>query len=107
VVWLVSSKTSSTYFRTVIPEILNDGRRLLQPWERAGSLDPFEKIYEVSQLLFPPLCPLPEMAPVEKDCHPGALQYLPVPINDAIADPLPISACVPSHRTVSDVHGDS
>ncbi|KAF8493360.1 cytochrome P450 [Russula emetica] len=32
----------------LIPEILNDGRRLLQPWERAGSLDPFEKIYELS-----------------------------------------------------------
>ena len=47
------------------------------------------------------------MAPFENDGHPGVLQYLPVPINGAIADALPIPACIPSHRTVSDVHGDS
>jgi hypothetical protein len=52
VAWPVSSWGISPYSRIVIPEVLNDGRRLLQLWERAGSLDPFEKIYEVSQLLF-------------------------------------------------------
>ncbi|KAH9171337.1 cytochrome P450 [Lactarius sanguifluus] len=31
----------------LIPEILNDGRRLLQPWEKAGTLDPFDRIYEL------------------------------------------------------------
>ncbi|KAI9438629.1 cytochrome P450 [Lactarius indigo] len=31
----------------LIPEILNDGRRLLRPWEKAGSLDPFDRIYEL------------------------------------------------------------
>ncbi|KAH9998593.1 cytochrome P450 [Russula vinacea] len=31
-----------------IPEVLHDCRRLLQPWEKAGSLDPFEKIYELT-----------------------------------------------------------
>jgi hypothetical protein len=55
VAWPVSSQGISPYFRTVIPEILNDGQRLLQLWERAGSVDPFEKISEVSQLLSPPL----------------------------------------------------
>ncbi|KAI0252466.1 cytochrome P450 [Lactifluus subvellereus] len=29
----------------LIPEILIDGRRLLQSWEKAGSFDPFDKIY--------------------------------------------------------------
>ena len=33
----------------MIPEILEDGRRLLQPWEKAGTLDPFDKIYEASR----------------------------------------------------------
>ncbi|KAI0298707.1 cytochrome P450 [Multifurca ochricompacta] len=32
----------------LIPEILDDGRRLLRPWEKAGSLDPFDKIYELT-----------------------------------------------------------
>ena len=36
----------------MIPEILDDGRRLLQPWQKAGTLDPFDRIYEASQLLF-------------------------------------------------------
>jgi hypothetical protein len=49
--WPVSSQGISPYSCIVIPEILNDGQRLLQLWERTGSLDPFEKIYEVSQLL--------------------------------------------------------
>ncbi|KAI0276229.1 cytochrome P450 [Russula aff. rugulosa BPL654] len=31
----------------LIPEILNDAQRLLQLWERAGSLDPFEKIQDL------------------------------------------------------------
>ncbi|KAH9061072.1 cytochrome P450 [Lactarius vividus] len=31
----------------LIPEILIDGRRLFQPWEKAGTLDPFDKIYEL------------------------------------------------------------
>ncbi|KAH9973851.1 cytochrome P450 [Lactifluus volemus] len=31
----------------LIPEILNDGRRLLHSWEKAGSLDPFDKIYGI------------------------------------------------------------
>jgi hypothetical protein len=63
----------SPYFRTVIPEILNDGQRLLQLWGRAGSVDPFEKISEVSQ----PLHPLPEIAPVKKGCwSPNACQLL-------------------------------
>ena len=44
-------RATSPYFRTVIPEILNDIGRLLQAWERAGTLNPFEKIYEVSRLL--------------------------------------------------------
>ncbi|KAF8260831.1 cytochrome P450 [Lactarius quietus] len=35
----------------LIPEILGDGRRLLQPWQKAGTLDPFDRIYEASQLL--------------------------------------------------------
>jgi hypothetical protein len=51
VAWPVSSQGISPYFRTVIPEILNDGQRLLQLWEKAGSVDPFEKISEVGQLL--------------------------------------------------------
>jgi hypothetical protein len=55
VAWPASSRATSPYFRTVIPEILNDYRRPLQSWEKAGSLDPFEKIYEVSQLLSPSL----------------------------------------------------
>jgi len=53
VAWPVSSQGTSPYFRTVIPEMLNDGQQLLQLWERAGSLDPFEKIHEVSQLPHP------------------------------------------------------
>ncbi|KAF8462100.1 cytochrome P450 [Russula ochroleuca] len=32
----------------LIPEVLNDCRRHLQSWEKAGSLDPFEKIYELT-----------------------------------------------------------
>jgi len=36
---------ASPYFRTVIPEILYDSQQLLQPWEKAGTLDPFETIY--------------------------------------------------------------
>lgn len=31
----------------LIPEMLEDGRRLLQPWEKAGTLDPFGRIYEL------------------------------------------------------------
>ena len=50
--WPVSNcQCISPYFRTVLPEILNDGQRLLQLWGTTGSLDPFEKISEVSQLL--------------------------------------------------------
>ena len=48
--WPVLSQGISPYLHTVIPEILNDGQRLLQLWEASGSLDPFEKISEVSQL---------------------------------------------------------
>jgi len=46
-------RAASPYFRTVIPEILNDSQRLLQPWEKAGTLDPFDTIYEVGRLLSP------------------------------------------------------
>ena len=46
--WPVSSQGISSYVRTVIPEILDDGQRLLQLWGKAGSVDPFEKISEVS-----------------------------------------------------------
>jgi hypothetical protein len=81
-----------TLFRTVIPEILNDGQRLLQLWERAGSLDPFEKIHEVSQLLSPSL-PFTGVSA----CHSW---YRGV-------DTLHISANLPSHCSVSDVHRDS
>ncbi|KAH9029066.1 cytochrome P450 [Lactarius pseudohatsudake] len=31
----------------LIPEVLHDGRRLLQPWEKAGTLDPFDRIHEL------------------------------------------------------------
>ena len=48
----MSGRGISPYFRIVIPEILNDGQRLLQLWGRAGSLDPFEKISEVSHPLY-------------------------------------------------------
>ncbi|KAH9029058.1 cytochrome P450 [Lactarius pseudohatsudake] len=30
----------------LIPEVLHNGRRLLQPWEKAGTLDPFDRIPE-------------------------------------------------------------
>ncbi|KAH9011757.1 cytochrome P450 [Lactarius hengduanensis] len=44
--WPMSKSPFSPYFRTVIPEVLHDGRRLLQPWEKAGTLDPFDRIQE-------------------------------------------------------------
>ncbi|KAH8978743.1 cytochrome P450 [Lactarius hatsudake] len=31
----------------LIPEVLNDGRRLLRPWEKAGTVDPFDRIPEL------------------------------------------------------------
>ncbi|KAH9029045.1 cytochrome P450 [Lactarius pseudohatsudake] len=31
----------------VILEVLHDGRRLLQPWEKAGTLDPFDRMHEL------------------------------------------------------------
>ncbi|KAH9057069.1 cytochrome P450 [Lactarius deliciosus] len=31
----------------LIPEVLNDGGRLLQPWEKAGTVDPFDRIPEL------------------------------------------------------------
>jgi len=67
--WPVSSHVISLYFLTVIPEILNDGQRLLQLWGRAGSLDPFEKISEVSQLLSPSL-PFAGDSTCQKDTGP-------------------------------------
>ncbi|KAH8980859.1 cytochrome P450 [Lactarius hatsudake] len=32
----------------MIPEVLNDGRRLLRPWEKAGTVDPFDRIPETA-----------------------------------------------------------
>ena len=61
----MSSQGISYYFRTVIPEILNDGQRFLQLWEKSGSFNSFERIHEVSCLY-----PLPEMmASVKKDAR--------------------------------------
>jgi hypothetical protein len=73
--WPVWSQGISPYFRTVIPAILNDGQRLLQLWGKAGSLDPFEKISEVSQLLLH-LYPLPEIANLSKRNDTMALTHL-------------------------------
>ena len=100
------AKLSQLYFRTVIPEILNDGRRLLQPWERAGSFDPFEKIYEVSRLLSLSL-PFARDGTCQKRWPSGAFVVPSVLVDGALANTLPILACIPSHRTVSDLHGDS
>ena len=56
----------------MIPEILDDGRRLLQPWQKAGTLDPFDGIYEASQLLFVYRCAPGDSVRSEMGGHYGA-----------------------------------
>jgi hypothetical protein len=87
----------------VIPEILDDGRRLLQPWQKAGTLDPFDRIYEASQLLSSPSAVRPEIVSVRK----WAAIMAHVDCIERVLTPLLIPAHISGYRAVSDVHGNS
>ncbi|KAH9026162.1 hypothetical protein EDB84DRAFT_354734 [Lactarius hengduanensis] len=63
----------SAHLTELIPEVLHNGRRLLQPWEKAGTLDQFDRIHEASQPLSPLLCASGDSTRAEMGAHSDCL----------------------------------